>query len=236
MGIFDMHTKILYFDVETTGLFPHADYVTQLSGLIEIDGEVVDEFNYFLRPPAGIKVSREALEITGKTIEDLRAYPEDLEGYRAFQKKLEQYVDPRDRFDKFTPAAYNGQFDLEFMNQMFKRRLNSPYWGSYQNWQLIDPLPILRTLSFLNQLNLSSHNLVTVCRHFGIPLEAHDALSDIRATRELVQLLKNGLKFDHRVVSTPTNDFYKTILHQNLEYWFWGIGLGESKTNGENGE
>jgi DNA polymerase III epsilon subunit-like protein len=46
------------------------------------------------------------------------------------------------------------------------------------------------------QLGLYGHKLVDVCRHFGISIDAHDALSDIRATRDLVQVLKNGLKLD----------------------------------------
>ncbi|MDZ7795548.1 MAG: hypothetical protein U5N56_00180 [Candidatus Marinimicrobia bacterium] len=42
--------KFLYFDVETTGLNPAKHDITQLSGLIEIDGEVVDGFNFNLKP------------------------------------------------------------------------------------------------------------------------------------------------------------------------------------------
>lgn len=188
--------KILYFDVETTGLHPHSDFITQLSGLIEINGEVVDEFNFFLRPPLGTRISKEALEITGKTIDDIRGYEPAEVGYKAFLAKLEKYVDPRDRFDKFYPAAYNGHFDLQFVDQMFRRQFNNPYWGSYQNWQLIDPLPVMRALSFAGVINTYYHNLSTICRLFNIPLDAHDALSDIRATRELVHMLKNGLKLE----------------------------------------
>ena len=39
-----------------------------------------------------------------------------------------------------------------------------------------------------------SHKLVDVCKHFGIELDAHDALSDIKATRQLIYKLMEYLK------------------------------------------
>lgn len=188
--------KVLYFDVETTGLNPQVDFITQLSGLVEVDGELVEEFNYFLRPPKGTPVSAESLEVTGKTIDDLRMYPDAQEGFDKFKELLIKYV-PADIWSmKFYPAAYNGNFDLEFVNQMFKRQFNTDSWGFYQNWQLIDPLPVFRTLSYAGLIKTYGHKLSTMCSHFGISLDAHDALSDIRATRDLIQMLKNGLKLD----------------------------------------
>lgn len=188
--------KVLYFDVETTGLDAQKDFVTQLSGLVEVDGEVVEEFNYFLRPPKGTAVSIEALKVTGKTIEDLRSYPDASEGFATFNALLNKYVTTRSWSDKFYPAAYNGNFDLQFVDQMFKRQFSRDEWWQYQNWQLIDPLSVFRTLNYAGLISTPNCKLSTMCNHFGISLEAHDALSDIRATRDLVQVLKNGLKLD----------------------------------------
>jgi len=188
--------KVLYFDVETTGLNPNVDFVMQLSGLIEVDGEIVDEFNYFMQPPKGTAVSTEALKVTGKTIEDLRSYPSAQEGFDKFTELLNKYVKYGSWSDKFYPAAYNGNFDLQFIDQMFKRQFAIDKWGYYQNWQLIDPLPVFRALSYAGVIKTYGHKLSTMCDHFGISLEAHDALSDVRATRDLVQVLKNGLKLD----------------------------------------
>lgn len=188
--------KVLYFDVETTGLDPQVDFITQLSGLVEVDGELVEEFNFLLRPPKGTAVSKEALKVTGKTIDDLRSYPDAKEGFTEFVKILNKYVTTRSWSDKFYPAAYNGNFDLQFVDQMFKRQFESDTWYWYQNWQLIDPLSVFRAMNYAGLINTPNCKLSTMCSHFGISLEAHDALSDIRATRDLVQVLKNGLKFD----------------------------------------
>lgn len=191
--------KILYFDVETTGLDPVNDHIFQLSGMIEVDGEIKEEFNYYLRPPTGTRVSLEALKVTGKTVEELRGYPDSFKSYDSLINIMGVYVDQYKRFktpdDKFYPCAYNGNFDLQFLDNFFKK-MGDHYFGSWQNWQLIDPLQTFRLLSFLDQLHLPNHKLETVCKHFGVSIEAHDALSDIRATRDLVQVLKNGLKFD----------------------------------------
>lgn len=188
--------KILYFDVETTGTDPSVDFITQLSGLIEVDGELVEEFNFFLRPPKGTAVSKDALRVTGKTIEDLRSYPDAEVGFNQFRDLLNKYVLYGNWSDKFYPAAYNGNFDLQFVDQMFKRQFSIDEWGKYQNWQLLDPLPIFRALSYFGSIKTYGHKLSTMCDHFGISIEAHDALSDVRATRDLLQVLKNGLKFD----------------------------------------
>lgn len=190
--------KILYFDVETTGLDSKNDYIFQLSGLIEIDSELVDEFNIFLRPPDGTPVSKKALQVTGKTIEELREYPPMAEGFIEFEKLLRKYVDPDAYYnakEMFYPCAYNGNFDLQFLAELFQKNGNQQFY-KYQNWQLLDPLVVFRMLSSFGHLSLANHKLATVCREFGVSIDAHDALSDIRATRDLFQILKTGLKLD----------------------------------------
>lgn len=190
--------KILYFDVETTGLDPKNDHIFQLSGLIDVDGEVKEEFNIFMQPPKGTAVSKEALRVTGKTIEDLRSYQPTTDGFNEFINILNKYVDPNGPYnaqEMFYPCAYNGNFDLQFLSELFIKQSNEQFY-KYQNWQLIDPLVVFRMLSFCGLVQLPNHKLSTVSSHFGISIDAHDALSDVRATRDLAQVLKTGLKFD----------------------------------------
>lgn len=184
--------KILYFDVETTGIDPKKNAVFQISGLIEVSGKVVEEFNFFCQPPEGTEISSKALEITGKTYDDLASYPPSADTFAKLTFTLSRYIDKYDNKDKFYPCAYNGQFDLEFVNQFFIQHKDH-YFGSWQNWQLIDPLPMVRMLSYAGVISLPDHKLGTVAKYFGIKIDAHDAMSDIRATRELVQLLKTEL-------------------------------------------
>jgi DNA polymerase III subunit epsilon len=181
--------KILYFDTETTGISPEKNDIVQLSGMVEIDGKVVEEFNLRCQPFSFENVQREALEVTGLTLTDLMSYPKPDVLYDEFIDILMRYVDKYDKNDKFYPAGYNVRFDLEFMNQFFKKNGDN-YWGSFCNWKAIDGLPMMHFLELCNHVSLPNYKLSTVCEFFGIEIDAHDALSDIRATKQLLDKLK----------------------------------------------
>ena len=194
--------KVLYFDVETTGVDVNHYHITQLSGIIEIDGVVKEEFNFFLRPPKGAVIDPEALTVTGKTLQEVTSYPDRYLAYRDFTDMLSKYVEKykkgKTAQDKFYPCAYNGYFDLQFLNKLFLE-FDDHYLGTWQNWQLIDPLPVVRMLSFSGNFLFDNHKLSTVCQIFGISIDAHDALSDIRATRDLTKVITGLLNsFNHQ--------------------------------------
>src|SRR4030066_371973 len=66
------------------------------------------------------------------------------------------------------------------------KKCNDHFLGSFINWIKIDPLPFLHHMHFTGKLNLPNYKLATVCKHYNIPLTAHDAMSDIEATRTLI--------------------------------------------------
>jgi DNA polymerase-3 subunit epsilon len=181
--------KILYFDTETTGTDAVRNDIVQLSGMIEVDGKIVEEFNLRCQPFSFENVQREALEVTGLTLTDLMSYPKPDEMYEQFVDLLQLHVNQYDKNDKFYPAGYNVRFDLEFINQFFKKNKDN-YWGSYCNWKAIDGLPMMHFLEACGHIDLPNYKLGTVCEHFGIQIDAHDALSDIRATKQLLDVLK----------------------------------------------
>lgn len=186
--------KTLFFDVETTGTNPEKCSIVQLSGLIDIDGEVVEEFNFDVRPDPDAEISPDALDVIGKTKEQLKAYPPAAQAYLDFMKVLDRHVDKYDRADKFFPAGYNVRLDLDFLQWFFKKRGNKYGTGTYQNWRAIDVMQIVHYLNFVGKLNLENYKLGTLCNHFKIEIKAHDSLSDIRATRALLLRLKEVLR------------------------------------------
>jgi len=178
--------KVLYFDCETTGLSPVNNDIIQLAGLIEFKGVVVDEFNFKIQPFSYENISEKALEVSGTTIEVLKTYLEPRKAYQQIINKFSEYINKFDKEDKFTPVGFNIGFDLEFLNQFFIKN-GDKYFGSWCNWRKVDPLAVLYYLDYAKKLNLDLPNfkLETVCQKLGIEIQAHDAMSDIKATREL---------------------------------------------------
>ena len=57
--------KILFFDVETTGTNAERHAVIQYAHIIEIDGKVVDERSWTIKPHDAAVVEPKAIEING---------------------------------------------------------------------------------------------------------------------------------------------------------------------------
>jgi DNA polymerase-3 subunit epsilon len=179
--------KILYFDVETTGIDPKLNDIVQLSGIIEIDGVEKERFNLNAQPKNYDSINPEALEVTGLTLEQIKSYPPPVATLKRFCEILGRYVDKYNKNDKFYPAGYNVRFDLDFLQQFFLKNGEKYGSGTWQNWQAIDGLPICHFLAYKGILKLENYKLSTVCKHFDIEIQAHDALSDIEATRNLLK-------------------------------------------------
>jgi len=184
-----MSKKVLYLDVETTGMDPLRNDIIQLAAIVEIDGKVVAEKNLKCQPLDWDNVSIEAINISGNTIESLQSYMPPAEAYKEFLALLDSHVDKYAPEDKFYPSGYNLSFDLGFISHFFKKQGNN-YWGSYIKWKGIDPLPLLHYLEYRGKISLSNYKLVTVCEYFGIELTAHDALSDAKAVKEILRILE----------------------------------------------
>lgn len=185
--------KIFYFDVETTGIDPIRHDIIQLAYLIEIDGVDKEEGNLFMQPFDFDSISAEALLVNKLTIEELRSFDNPRDVYRMVCKILCKYVDKYDRTDKFHPAGYNVRFDCDFFKEWFDKN-GDVYYGSWFNWKQIDPLRVLHFMDGMGVISLPDYKLETVCNHFGIEINAHDALSDIKATREIIRILSKYFK------------------------------------------
>lgn len=183
-----MPSKIFYFDVETTGLDPVQNAIIQLAGIIVIDGKAMEEFEFKIAPFETDHVSQEALDVHGYSVEDIKGFTTPSIVYQHLLNIFSKYVNKFDKSDKMTPAGYNVRFDMDFLKNFFLKN-GDVYFGSWLNWKMIDPLPLLHFIDFAGGISLPDYKLASVCAHFGIELQAHDALSDIRATRQLIGLL-----------------------------------------------
>ena len=110
-----MKQKLFYLDVETSGLDPQKHGIIQISGEIEINGKTKEKFNWRVSLFKSQKVSSEALEITGTTVEQIRGYEDPIVVFKELKEMLEKYVSPYNKKDKFFMVGYNShKFDSEF--------------------------------------------------------------------------------------------------------------------------
>ena len=180
--------KIIFIDTETGGVNPEKAALIQLSGIIRIDKKDVEKFNFYIKPFESSEVTEKALEVQGRTLEELKTdkYVEEKEVYKQFIKLLDKYIDKYDRTDKFIVAGYNVRFDVDILKAFFQRHDNN-FLFSYLDSSMLDPLYSIRLLQIAEVLPVLENNkLETWCKHFGIELKAHDSLEDIEATKKLI--------------------------------------------------
>ena len=184
--------KLLFFDLETTGLVPTRHSIHQISGCIEINGEEKECFNFNVAPNSNMEILDDALAISNKTREEVLSYPNMNIVYKKFIELLEKYVDKYDKNDKFFLVGYNNaSFDNQFLRQWFLQN-NDEYFSSWF-WPNSLDVYILATQKFINKRGeMPDFKLKTVCKYAGIDIDEsriHDAIYDIEITRKLYKIL-----------------------------------------------
>jgi DNA polymerase III alpha subunit (gram-positive type) len=171
--------KVLWFDTETTGLNPVKNDIVQIAGIIEVDGEVVEKFNIKCQPTSYDDVQPRALEVHGMTIDQIKQFQTAQEGWCHFITIIKKY-----KGVKLIPAGHNIPFDIKFLAQWFIKNGSKMNIYDYLSKEVIDTLLIAKSIP-KHVLKTENHKLVTLAAHFDIPIDAHDALSDIEATKEV---------------------------------------------------
>lgn len=192
--------KTVFYDMETTGIDPENAAVIQIGAILDVNGEEVDRIDIKLRPHEGANVDTKALAVTGLTIEELMEDPDRIspkEGYWRFM-----------RFCEFTPgmrvyaenrihrAGYN---ILAFDNKMLEAlgaRAGDNYTYAKFHWPGIDVASIACAALRQKRGRMKDFKLMSVARAFDIDTDgqAHDALFDVRVTRDLYyEIIARGL-------------------------------------------
>lgn len=191
--------KILFFDVETTGLDHKIHGIHQLAGMLEIDGEIVETFNFKIRLASHLKVEPDALKISGITPEDIQSYPDEQSVYADFISLLRRNIDKYDRFDKAFLAGWNNaSFDNHFLRAFFERN-NDKFFGSWFWSNSIDVMVLATEFSLAWRYKMENFKLMTVANELIGKVDTsrlHDATYDIELTRNIYQILKTQVKWN----------------------------------------
>jgi len=183
--------KLIFIDVETTGLGYPVSGLIQLSGVIETDGKTMASFNYRIRPFPADRISVKALSVNGITREQMAGYEDPRAVFDRFISLLGQFVDRYDRSDKFHLVAYNALFDSEHLRAWFEKN-DDCFYGSWFWHPPIDVMGMAAVAAMANRSRLENFKLTTVARALGLRVEeslAHDAHYDIQLTRSVFQVL-----------------------------------------------
>lgn len=177
--------KLLWLDTETTGLNKEKCDIIQLAGIVIIDGEEKERFNFHCQPINYENIEQNAMDKTGMTIEKLKTFPTAQETYRKFKELLCKYIDQYDKNDKFFIAGHNVKFDLEFVQSFFDK-MGDKYCMSFFRHFTVDLMSFCTILHTAGLINLNSWKLEDIATYLNIPFDTnlHDALVDIDLTRK----------------------------------------------------
>lgn len=191
--------KFLWADVETTGLDPKINAPHQIAGELIINGISVEEFNFEFVPRDGAVIEPQALEKTfpDKSFEEakdeLMSRPmSSKQAYTEFNRMLCKHINKYEKADKAVFCAYNANFDAQMINQWYAGHGNKYFFGLCHGGAYMDPLilALFYEIKMGKKVFIPDRKLITVAKYLGVSLEkAHDALYDIRATREVGQKL-----------------------------------------------
>lgn len=184
--------KILWLDVETTGLNAKENDIVQVAGILDIDTIPATEFNYYVQPHDWTIISQDALDVNGITIDELRTFEPPEIVHRRITSELNTYLDRYDKNDKAFIGGQNPSFDRDFLKEWFIKN-DDKYFGSWFDYHIIDLCAFSVAFHIKGIVDLMdpetgkiSVRLGNVAKAFQlVQKEPHDALDDIRLTREI---------------------------------------------------
>lgn len=188
---------LLYIDTETTGLDTATCSIWQLSGYISDTATgTSDSFDYKMRPYRNEIISKEAAAKTGATQEELDSYPSQSEVFSNFTALLSKYVDLEDWNQRVIPVGYNISFDLDFLRSWFAFNNSATLFSRNIYFPGIDVMYLAAYCLLGERSKMRNFQLSTVYEKLtGKSLEnAHNAMTDIDATKELLNVVVGKLR------------------------------------------
>jgi DNA polymerase-3 subunit epsilon len=191
--------KILFYDLETTGVDERQNGVHQISGCLEIDGAIKESFNFKVAPNPKAKIVPEALAVGNVTEEKILQYEEMGRVFRKFNALMSANVDKYNKQDKVYLCGYNNaSFDDKFLRAWFMQNGDS-YFGSWFYAGSLDVMVLASQYLIKRRKNMPDFKLKSVAKELGIEVDEaklHDAEYDIYLTRA-VYMIVTGLEIEY---------------------------------------
>ena len=215
------------FDLETTGLSPLSEKVTEIGAVKVRNGLIIDRFSTFVNPQKSIP--DKIVELTGITDDMVKGAPTIEEVLPKFLEFCEDTV----------LVAHNAGFDTGFIKYFARQQ------GLVVNQTILDTVELSRTLF----PELKRYKLNLIAKHLGITLDNHHrAVDDAEATAEIFikmigilkekdiytldqvnELAKGSLDIKkirptHAIILVKNQvglkNLYKLVSHAHLDYFY----------------
>lgn len=171
-----LDTTFVVLDLETTGLSPAQDRITEVGAVRARGGEVLAELRTFVHP--GQPIPAAVTAITGITDADVADAPREVDVIPLLLDFLGDAV----------LVAHNARFDLGFLGAEFARVAPTPL-DELLGGSLCTVRLARRVLGHLPRRNLDA-----VCHHYGVRIaDRHRAAGDAEATAQVLVHLMDDL-------------------------------------------
>lgn len=176
--------NLAFIDLETTGFDPEKHEVIEIGGIIAkqipMPGkgprlEVIDEFEFKIKPEHLETSSPEALRVNGYNDADWLFAPSLAEVMKIIQEKTAGCI----------IVGQNVNFDWSFLEASFKKC----GLENKMHYHKLDLIPIAFAKTYHSN-DFDWYDLDTMARHYGVENpKAHTALADIKTTFEIYKKL-----------------------------------------------
>lgn len=188
--------KFFWCDTETTGIETTDSAAFQIACIYR-NGTKTAERVFNLNPLEGdIKYNEEAGKIHGISEEEIKSYEPAKEMMSKFVSFLTECLHDFNGSpeEKMFFSGYNCTFDWKHIEALLQRYTNSKMEDFFVP-QMADVFIQAKKGRYAGKVNTENLKLGTVCKAFNVTLDnAHNALADIRATRDLgIALQKSGI-------------------------------------------
>ena len=195
-----MDSSFVVIDLETTGLSPYTNNITEIAAIKIKNGEIIDSFETLINPQTPIPsfITR----LTGITNEMVKNSPHIKE----ILPKLKEFIQD----DHI--VAHNATFDFNFLTHNFSKHLGEP---------LLNKTICTRKLATRLLPHLPSKKLSSLCEYYDVINEsAHRAMGDTQATtiifNKFCEELKSlGCKKSHDIITFCHAPSYKITKIKN---------------------
>lgn len=161
-------------DIETTGLDPKTDKIIEVAAVKVREGRMVKEYQSLVSP--GRRLEERITNLTGITDDMLKDAPMPEQVIRELLEFIGEDV----------LLGHSILFDYSFVKRAaVDLRMVKGENYDFEKMQGLDTLKLAR--KYLPELE--SRSLPFLCKHFGIPQQAHRAMEDAKATAVLYRVL-----------------------------------------------